>query len=337
MKRLSFLFAPLLLFTFASSSVRNPSQQNTIDLTGVWQVSGGYDDGKEVCVKSDGSSFQANFIYAGFCPRPTGNAYDSPNTGQERPYMIKGTLNGTTATGNITACTKVLKLVDDCKLSLVYTPNFEATTSQDKITIKYRVDHVDYDEHNLVWSNCRVTPNGGDEQVVTLTRERCFQPFEDVCSFRVTRLGIKQAVIKACKERNITLPSWWELGDELGTGPSASQSEQGFVLPLEQYTITIDTSRPSQSPAVPHMEQFPLMLTGGVSVAPCMSPGGGAIITRLFIVAARRVGERLGIYEKLGTVLGRGDFNQKGLEQSIAQAFDAAKIAQYKKSTPPPR
>lgn len=318
MKRLSLLFViSLVLLPTAATPKKEPQKQQTIDLTGVWQVSGGgYDDGKEVCIKPDGQTFQAQFIYAGFCPYPNDYSGTHPqyDTGHERPYLVSGTLQGNKAKGKISACTVVERLVTECHLTNVYTAEFDADVAQDTITIHYKVDYVDYDTDKLgQWTNCRVKPNAGSQKTITLTRERCFQNFEDVCTYRVTKEEVRRAVMEACKQRHIDLPGYWERVGEV-VGQSKAKNQIGFALPLEQY---------------------PIMLIGGVSVAPCMSPGGGSIIAHLMIWSMQKVNGKWVRKGLITEVNGSGDFNQKGLDRAIGQAFDAANIEQYKTNGPP--
>jgi hypothetical protein len=194
--------------------------------------------------------------------------------------------------------------------------------TEDKITIKYRVDYVDYNvDKQGRWVCTAVKPGQGEETTVTLVRDKpCLQPMADVCSYRVTQDNLMAALTKVFKDRNMSFPWWWQSAGRNVTGSSAnnSPSGMGFFTPVEGTYIA---------------------LVGYVTVAPCMSPGGGAIGTQLMVWWMRKNGnEWTAMYQKMGQdSFGYGDFNQKGLEQSINKAIEAAKLDQYKNLGPPPR
>ena len=231
-------------------------------------------------------------------------------SGMTRSLFLSGTQEGASAKGRISACTHVQKLIDDCHLSLEYQASFQdAELSNDTITIKYKPDYVKHGQDNTGhWTNCNVIPNGADEVKVTLTRRKPCNSAA-ACSYHVTRDEIRRAVEEECRKRHIELPSFWEAASGIGT--SVPANEIGFVLPLEQY---------------------PILVVGGVSVDPCKSTGEGAIQVELFVVEMKKVN---GKWQK-GKIIkridgaGSGDFSPKGLNQAIGGALDAANLDQYR-------
>ncbi len=158
---------------------------------------------------------------------------------------------------------------------------------------------------------------GTGRQTVTLKRN-------DDPKYRMTREAVIQAILKACRERHITLPSIWQQEVQAGGGgggfvrnlnddPSGGDA-LGFVIPPEQHSD--------------------IWIIGKAS-APCMGSDDGSIIVSLMIWSTHVVDGKRSMYGMIEEVKGSGDVSQKGLDDAMRKAFDAAKLDKYKSSGPP--
>ena len=322
MKRISLLSViPLILVPLFSKPGREQPNQITTNLSGVWKVSGGYDNGKDVCIKQDGNKIKSDFIYGDYCYRPDldipsmGINSSGEAIGDPRGFFLSGTLKDSTIEGTISACTRFKKLLDDCGLPLAYTADFnEVVVGRDSIAIKYRVDYVKHGEDKFgTWTNCQVLPHQGEYVTVNLTRR---QPcnVQAACGYRVTRDEIKRAVEEECGKRRIQLPSYWEHVIENVIEPSLSPNGTGIILPLEQY---------------------PILMVAGVKVDPCKAAGERAVQVELFLVEMKKVNgawQRGKIIQHI-PLAGSGDFSPQGLNQAIGQMLDTANLDQYRKGS----
>lgn len=86
---------------------------------------------------------------------------------------------------------------------------------------------------------------------------------------------------------------------------------------------------------IPPEQHSDIWILGDVRV-PCMDSGGGPIIVDLMLWRTKVApdGHRFPDTQ-ITEVQGSGDDSQKGLDDAMGKAFDAAKLDQYKSSGPP--
>src|SRR5690242_16765816 len=104
-KQMSLLLL-LIVFGFALLCSSADSQKKSpIDLSGKWTV----DSGEEVQIVQSGQSLRATFSKGSECPY-----------GGTRDHFLDGQLQANSLQGSLIACTKVEKLVTDCRLDPSY-------------------------------------------------------------------------------------------------------------------------------------------------------------------------------------------------------------------------
>jgi hypothetical protein len=148
--------------------------------------------------------------------------------------------------------------------------------------------------------------------------------------YRLTFVNVTEAVLKALKERHIAVPPAWEgvpghgspfvhmMGvTDYSTSPvryTMSQNKVGFLIPPEQ-----------------HSDIWII----GTATAPCKGSSDGSIIVNLMIWETRVVDGKRFPYGMITEVKGSGDVSQKGLDDAMRKAFDAANLDKYNSSGPP--
>jgi hypothetical protein len=291
---------PLLLRP-ADSSTSPGNRSQKIDLTGVWKVSGGRDDGLEVCIKQSDQSVSANFIYGAPCPIG----------GNNRDSYFTGAVGGSSLKGELSYCSRSQQLLQDCHFTDPYSVKFEGVITTDTLSVTVHPDYINYDTtKDGHYTNCSVKTGGASPSTFSLQRQRCDQ--QSACSWQFTRDAIDQAIRKDFQDLGLKLPSYYT--PDL-IQPSKNQNGIGFVIPMYQ-------------------NGMPIVIVGGASVTPCASPGGGGIIVDLQIWSGVKVN---GKYVVGGTMLGKasgsGDFNQDGLNQALGSALNNANLKNYKSGT----
>lgn len=147
------VFGTALLCSSADSQKKSP-----VDLNGKWTV----DSGEEVQILQSGQSLRATFTEGAECPY-----------GGSRDHFLDGQLQANSLQGSLIACTRVEKLVTDCRLDPSYALKFVGAVSADGQVIKLtgKLDYVNYDTgQGGKWVNCQVRPAAGSDKTVTLTR-----------------------------------------------------------------------------------------------------------------------------------------------------------------------
>jgi hypothetical protein len=145
----------------------------------------------------------------------------------------------------------------------------------------------------------------------------------------LTPEAVTQAILKALKEHHITLPSFWH-GEAPGRFVHNLQPKGYYPNGPEPYSLL-----PNEVGFLVLPEQHSDILIIGTAKAPCKGSSDGSIIVDLMIWETRVVDGKRFPYGMIEEVTGSGDVSQKGLDDAMRKAFDAAKLDQYKSSGPP--
>lgn len=292
MKSLFFLITIVATAGFFARAPQNPSPgpipapSPSPDLNGHWQ-----DSGRAVLIVQNGSSVTATFEKERYICDPRDG-----RPPQDTPDDFKGTLSGRELTGELTVCS--------------YGKGNKAGTGLKKTAFKLTLSP----DGKLLFGTYRNLLTNHDDDL-RIKRGDC-EP-----QYRLTTDAVVQAIIKACKERHIPLPSYWEpvavgafvrpLNIEAGERSlNGYPNAMGFLIPLEGYSD--------------------IWLVGSAS-APCMGSGDGSITVELMLWSTRKVDGQpvlYGMIEKVGAK-GQG-LDQNGLNKAIGGALDAAKLNRFK-------
>jgi hypothetical protein len=173
-------------------------------------------------------------------------------------------------------------------------------------------------------TNATVTGNG--RQTVKLKRD---------CDpkYRLTPQAVAQAIEKACRERHITLPSWWHQAAPLGDAVIRNQpAERGKAWSELPGPVPDSAYGKRVSLFITPEQHSDIWIIGDVSAC----SGDGSIIVDLMIWSTKLGDDgKRHEYGMIEEVKGSGDDSQKGLDDAMRKAFDAAKLDQYKSSGPP--
>ena len=170
-----------------------------------------------------------------------------------------------------------------------------------------------------VTTRTNATVTGSGRQTVKLKRD---------CD-PLTPEAVTQAILKALKERHITLPSFWH-GEAPGRFVHNLQPKGYYPNGPEPYSLL-----PNEVGFLVLPEQHSDILIIGTAKAPCNGSSDGSIIVDLMIWETRVVDGKRFPYGMIEEVKGSGDVSQKGLDDAMRKAFDAAKLDKYKSSGPP--
>lgn len=147
--------------------------------------------------------------------------------------------------------------------------------------------------------------------------------------YRLTPEAVIQAIEKACRERHITLPSIWHQ-EARGNFVRNQPAERGGKWPDGPVPDSALGKRVSL--IILPEQHSDIWIIGDVSA--CSSDGSIIIDLKIWSSKVGANGNRFP-NSQITEVNGSGDDSQKGLDDAMRKAFDAAKLDKYKSSGPP--
>jgi hypothetical protein len=129
------------------------------DINGIWIT----ETGQEVKITKNPLSGEAIAVFI------SSSDGDCPNGGHRNNYL-DGELNGKVWTGTMYRCTKLKEMVDDCGLTSIFTRDFTATVTADRIDGTYLSEYYDYDANAK--GNCKWVRNSGGDQLTSFSLTR---------------------------------------------------------------------------------------------------------------------------------------------------------------------
>jgi hypothetical protein len=197
--------------------------------------------------------------------------------------------------------------------------------NEEKVIVRVRAPGVAQDETTT--TRTVATGVGTGHHKLTLKLVDC-DP-----KYRLTPQAVTQAIEKALRERHVTLPSWWHPGD---TRESPAVQNQPGPGGWPEGPVPDSAYGKRLSLLITPEQHSDVWILGTVRV-PCMDSSGGPIIVHLTIWRTKVSpvdGHRFPDTQ-IEEVQGSGDDSQKGLDDAMRKALDAAKLDQYKSSGPP--